>query len=109
MCVRVCARANVFFSDEYRSKYFPLLFKYHSIENDTKASEEFIRGNTELLHEHATGWLLLRCIDLEMEGKSSDMKRVARQEMLLQYIMDLAGSMKQDPRAAVAYVPGTST
>ena len=50
MCVRVCARANVFFSDEYRSKYFPLLFKYHSIENDTKASEEFIRGNTELLH-----------------------------------------------------------
>lgn len=42
-----------------------------------------------------------RCVDLEMEGKSSEMKRVARQEMLLQYIMDLANTSRQDPRSAI--------
>ena len=53
-----------FHIDEYRTKFFPLLFKYQSIDDDPKASEEFIRGNTELLHEHATGWLLLRYASL---------------------------------------------
>ena len=32
---------------------------------------------------------------------SKDMKRLAKQQMLLQYVLDLAKSMKRDPREAL--------
>ena len=97
--------------NEYKNKYFPLLFQYQSIDpSNVDDAEEFIRKNPEILSEHATGYLLLRCMDLAMEDPSTSsseppqkkMRKVARLEMLLQYIMDLAGSLKQDPRSAVA-------
>ena len=97
--------------NEYKSKYFPLLFQYQSIDpSNVDDAEEFIRKNPEILSEHATGYLLLRCMDLAMEDPSTSsseppqkkMRKVARLEMRLQYIMDFAGSLKQDPRSAVA-------
>lgn len=36
------------------------------------------------------------------ESPLQKMRKVARLEMILQYIMDLANSLKQDPRSAVA-------
>eukprot|EP00937_MAST-01D_sp_MAST-1D-sp2_P005352 g5352.t1 len=64
-------------------------------------SEAFLKRHTDLLNEHATGRLLLWTLELEMDGKSAEMEVVARQQMLLQYIIDLAKSMKRDPREAL--------
>ena len=39
-------------------------------------SQEFIANHPELLNTHATGWMLLKCLELEMAGKSKEMKQV---------------------------------
>ena len=65
------------------------------------ASQEFLQRHPDLLNEHATGRLLLWTLELEMGGSSKEMAVVARQQMLLQYVLDLAAAMKRDPREAL--------
>eukprot|EP00466_Bigelowiella_natans_P009160 jgi/Bigna1/53672/estExt_Genewise1Plus.C_220164 len=62
-------------------------------------SQGFLIKNPELLHEHTSGFLLLRSLDLEMNGKSDAMKKVVKQYLIVQYVLDLTKSMgKTDPR-----------
>jgi cell division cycle protein 37 len=82
-------------------KSYEGLIKMFGMKGSFKDSQEFLERHTDLLNEHTTGYLLLWCLSLEMEGKTKDMEVVARQQMLLQYVLDLAKSIKQDPRAAV--------
>jgi tetratricopeptide (TPR) repeat protein len=67
------------------------------------ASQEFIGDHPELLTQHATGWMLLKCLELEMEGKHAEMCKVARQNEMLEYITRSCGELKivDDVRAAV--------
>jgi len=86
--------------EKYVKSYDGLLRMYGKI-RPFKESQQFLERHTDLLNEHATGFLLLWCLELEMEGKTDDMKEVARQQMLLQYVLDLAKSMHADPRSAL--------
>jgi cell division cycle protein 37 len=82
-------------------KSYEGLIKMFGMKGSFKDSQAFLERHTDLLNEHTTGYLLLWCLQLEMDGQTKDMEVVARQQMLLQYVLDLAKSIKQDPRAAV--------
>lgn len=54
-----------------------------------------------LLHEHSLSYMLLSCLEDEMNGKHRRMKLVARQSQLLTHINELGVSMRKDPREMV--------
>ena len=59
-------------------------------------------AHTELLSEHATGFYLLHCINLQVDGKTREMRKTSRQYLLLTYVVDLAKSMPgRDARDAI--------
>ncbi len=64
-------------------------------------SHKFLRENMDLVCEHLGSYLIVWAIDLQVEGKMELVKRVAHQCIVTQYIMELAKSMKIDPRACV--------
>ena len=47
-----------------------------------------------MFSEHATGWMLLHMLDLEMNGKTKTMTRAVRQYLILKNIIDLAASAR---------------
>lgn len=69
-----------------------ILLEYAAIDEDDEASEQFVLKHTQLLSEHATGFYLLHCINLQAEGKTREMRKTARQYLLLTYVCDLAKS-----------------
>lgn len=77
-------------------------YKHFAYLRDDDKSEEYINDHPELLNEHATGWMLLHCLELEMAGDSKEMHKVARQNEMLEYITRSCREVKivDDPRAA---------
>jgi len=68
---------------------------------DPKDSQKFLMENMHLVCDHLASYLVVWCVDLEVEGKTPEMKTVAHQCICAQFIMELAKSIKQDPRACV--------
>jgi len=88
--------------EEFLQEHRPLLIEYAAIDEQDEKSEQFILTNTQLLSEHATGFYLLHCINLQVEGKTRQMRKTARQYLLLTYVCDLAKSMPgRDARDAI--------
>jgi len=88
--------------EDFVKSYRPTMIEYAAIDEDDDASEQYILQHTELLSEHATGFYLLHCINLQAEGKTREMRKVARQYLLLTYVCDLAKSMpSRDARDAI--------
>jgi len=88
--------------DEFLAKAQGTLDEYATIDEEDDKSEEYILKHTELLSEHATGYYLLHCINLQAEGKTRQMRKTARQYLLLTYVCDLAKSMPgRDARDAI--------
>ncbi|CAN0015668.1 unnamed protein product, partial [Ectocarpus fasciculatus] len=54
-----------------------------------------------ILHEHAQNYLLLSCLEDEMNQKHKRCKLVCRQSQIVSHIVELATSMKRDPREVV--------
>ena len=54
-----------------------------------------------LLHEHAQSYMLLACLEDEMNGKRKRMRLVGRQSQILSHIHELGVSMKRDPRDVI--------
>lgn len=78
------------------------MLEYAAIDEDDEASEQFVLKHTQLLSEHATGFYLIHCINLQAEGKTREMRKTARQYLLLTYVCDLAKSMPgRDARDAI--------
>jgi len=79
-----------------------ILLEYAAIDEDDDESEQFVLKHTQLLSEHATGYYLLHCINLQAEGKTREMRKCSRQYLLLTYVCDLAKSMPgRDARDAI--------
>jgi len=79
-----------------------ILLEYAAIDEDEEKSEQFVLKHTQLLSEHATGFYLLECIKLQADGKTREMRKMARQYLLLTYVCDLAKSMPgRDARDAI--------
>ena len=88
--------------EEFVTKNREMMLEYAAIDEDDEASEKYVLEHTDLLSEHATGWYLLHCINLQAEGKTREMRKVARQYLMLSYVCDLAKSMPgRDARDAI--------
>ncbi|XP_070536553.1 hsp90 co-chaperone Cdc37-like [Ptychodera flava] len=64
-------------------------------------SMEFLVENPNLTCEETANYLAIWAIDLEVEEKHGLMEQVAHQTIVMQYILELAKSMKEDPRACI--------
>ncbi|XP_058587646.1 hsp90 co-chaperone Cdc37-like [Neofelis nebulosa] len=58
-------------------------------------SQKYLSGNVHLVCEETANYLVIWCIDLEVEEK----EQVAHQTIVMQFILELAKSLKVDPRA----------
>lgn len=75
-------------------KQFGMLRRYDD-------SKKFLLDNSHLACEATANYLVIWCINLEMEEKSELMGHVAHQCICMQYILELAKQLDVDPRACV--------
>ena len=95
-------------ADDYiqNAQKYEAVYRHFAYLRDDDKSEEYINDHPELLNEHATGWMLLHCLELEMAGKSKEMHKVARQNEMLEYIT--RSCREVTPAAALAHTRGRS-
>ncbi|CAK9819084.1 Hsp90 co-chaperone Cdc37 [Anthophora plagiata] len=74
---------------------FGMLRKY----DDSKA---FLTENPQLVCENTANYLVIWCINLEIEEKHDLMEHVAHQCICMQYILELSKQLDVDPRACVS-------
>ena len=65
-------------------------------------SKKFLVDNNLLVHEDTANYLVIWCINLEMEEKHELMTHIAHQCICMQYILELSKQLKTDPRACIA-------
>lgn len=82
--------------EKHRSKvkHFGMLKHYED-------SKKYLLDNPELVCEDTANYLVVWCIDLEIEDKHDLMEHVAHQCIVMQFILELSKTLKQDPRACV--------
>lgn len=78
-----------------------ILEHYSEISSLDETKEYLFKNCDVLLHEHAQNYLLLSCLEDEMNRKHKRMKLVCRQSQIISHIIELAQSMKRDPREVV--------
>lgn len=78
----------------------PIMEKYGMMRkyDDTK---KFLLENHQLVCEDTANYLVIWCINLEMEKKHELMTHVAHQCICMQYILELSKQLDVDPRACV--------
>jgi len=81
----------------YQEKYQKELEEYGML-SKPEESKRFLQKHPELICDKAANFLVLWCVDLQVEEKTSLMERVAHQTIIMQFILQLATSMKADPR-----------
>jgi len=75
-------------------KQFGMMSKYEE-------SHKFLKARMHLVCEHLGSYLVIWAVDLACEDKHELKERVARQAIVAQYIMELAKTLKRDPRDCV--------
>lgn len=75
-------------------KQFGILRKYDD-------SKKFLLDHSQLACEETANYLVIWCINLEMEGKQDLMSHVAHQTICMQYILELSKQLDVDPRACI--------
>ena len=78
-----------------------ILERYSEIASLEDTKEYLFKNCNVLLHEHAQNYLLLSCLEDEMNKKHKRMKLVCRQSQIISHIIELAQSMARDPREVV--------
>ncbi|KAM8974180.1 hsp90 co-chaperone Cdc37 [Pelodytes ibericus] len=73
-------------------KHFGMLHRWDD-------SQKYLSDNPHLVCEETANYLVIWCIDLEVEEKHALMEQVAHQTIVMQFILELAKSLKVDPRA----------
>lgn len=81
-------------TNEKLLKQFGMLRKYED-------SKKFLLDNAHLACEATANYLVIWCINLEMEQKSDLMAHVAHQCICMQYILELSKQLDVDPRACI--------
>lgn len=75
-------------------KHFGMLRRY----DDSRA---FLKSHSHLVCEYTANYLVVWCINLQMEQKTELMAHVAHQVICMQYILELAKQLEYDPRACL--------
>jgi len=89
-------KTREFFKKHEKSlKAYGMLQKYDD-------SKRFLQENQDLVCEETANYLVIWCINLEMEEKSSLMEHVAHQCICMQFILELAKHVDRDPRGCVS-------
>lgn len=87
--------------NDFAIKHEAILEKYSEI-HDLEATKDYLYRNCDILmHEHAQSYMLLSCLEDEMNGKHQRMKLVGRQSQILSHIHELGKSMNRDPRDVI--------
>ncbi|GMI03510.1 hypothetical protein TrRE_jg8338 [Triparma retinervis] len=82
---------------DFTTKHEALLETYCNLTGMT-ALKAFLLTNGEiLLQEHASSYLLLSCLEDEMNGEREKMKNTARNSQILTNMAELAKSLKRHP------------
>ncbi|XP_035511172.1 hsp90 co-chaperone Cdc37 [Morone saxatilis] len=76
---------------EKQIKHFGMLRRWDD-------SQKYLSDNPHLVCEETANYLVIMCIDLEVEEKHALMGQVAHQTIVMQFILELAKSLKVDPR-----------
>merc|ERR1719430_2595885 len=82
--------------NESKIKEFGMLKKF----DDSK--KFMMDGMTHLACDETANYLVIWCLDLEMEEKSELMAHVAHQCICMQYLLELAKQLECDPRACIS-------
>ncbi|KAH0541050.1 hsp90 co-chaperone Cdc37 [Cotesia glomerata] len=81
-------------TNEKSLKKFGMLRRYDD-------SKQYLQENSHLVCENTANYLVIWCINLEMEEKHELMEHVAHQCICMQYILELSKQLDVDPRACV--------
>lgn len=102
-------RAQEELSEEEKDKKFKVfvkeneeLLKKYGMLKKYDDSKRFLQEHPNLACEETANYLVIWCINLEMEEKHNLMEHVAHQCMCMQYILELSKHLEVDPRACVA-------
>ncbi|KAF5288988.1 hypothetical protein FQA39_LY03867 [Lamprigera yunnana] len=79
---------------EKELKHFGMLRRYED-------SRQFLRQHNYLVCEETANYLVIWCINLQMDEKTDLMGHVAHQTICMQYILELAKQLECDPRACL--------
>jgi len=82
--------------NESKIKEFGMLKKF----DDSK--KFMMEGMTHLACDETANYLVIWCLDLEMEEKHELMAHVAHQCICMQYLLELAKQLETDPRACIS-------
>lgn len=82
--------------NEKKIKEYGMLKKF----DDSK--KFMMDGMTHLACDETANYLVIWCLDLEMEEKSELMAHVAHQCICMQYLLELAKQLETDPRACIS-------
>jgi len=77
------------------------LLKQYGMLRKFDDSKRFLSNNSHLVCEDTANYLVIWCLNLEMEGKSELMGHVAHQCICMQFILESAKQLDVDPRACV--------
>lgn len=78
------------------------LLKQYGMLKRYEDSKRFLMEHTHLSCENTANYLVIWCINLEMEGKSELMAHVAHQFICMQFILELSKQLDIDPRGCVS-------
>merc|ERR1740137_241571 len=78
-----------------------LIKEYGMIKKFDDSKKFMMDGNTHLASEETANYLVIWCLDLEMEDKHELMCHVAHQCICMQYLLELAKQLDCDPRACI--------
>jgi len=82
---------------DFQKKYEKELQQYGMLQKPAD-SRRFLQQHPHLVCDKSANYLVIWCIDLEVEEKHSLMEVAAHQTIVLQFILQLASTMKVDPR-----------
>lgn len=88
-------------SKEFIKKYEKDIKKFGMLRR-YEDSKQFLQENSHLVSEHTSNYLVIWCINLELEEKHELMGHVSHQCICMQYIFELASKLDVDPRSCVA-------
>lgn len=78
------------------------LIKQYGMLKRYEDSKKFLLEHNLLVHEDTANYLVIWCINLEMEEKHELMTHIAHQCICMQYMLELSRTLKTDPRACIA-------
>ena len=87
--------------DSYVKKHMGTIRAFALLSGSYDKFRDFLWEHPELLSEHVTGYLLLLCLDYEMDGRRQEAKQVAHNYQIIQFCLELAMANKWDARDAV--------